>query len=89
MLGKGIPEGLGSFQPGETSQAQLLASQALGGWNTQVQYDSRAVRSATNMVLLRPSVMSAMRNPRVPRTNGPVCGGVVKSSTPSLPLQAT
>ncbi len=45
-------------------------------------------RSPTKIELLRPSEMSAMAK-RCPRRNAPVWGGVVWSSAPSLPLQAT
>src|SRR5438105_177979 len=79
-----------SAEPPEKSPGERTdGTWAPVGTPAQADTDIVVQRSPTKKVLLRPSVTSAVRKPRVPRTKAPVCGGVELSSTPSLPLQAT
>src|SRR5438132_12261415 len=74
--------------PEKLPGARTEGTSALVTAPVQVDNDMVVQRSPTKNVLLSPSVTSAKRILFV-RMKTPVCGGVVKSSTPSLPLQAT
>src|SRR5262249_38677930 len=75
--------------PEKLPGARIDGSSEPGIAPAHVAQDMVVQRSPTKNVVLRPSIMSAVRKPRIPRTKAPVCGGVLLSSTPSLPLQAT